>query len=305
MPSRFGFLLTATLLIAPLAGLASQAVAADGYGDFSGRIVFDGDVPKLLPPLSAITAKDTGKLPSCCPITTVGNDSLVVDPKTKGIRHVFVFLKKISKSAIHPDLKKSKAAEIVFDQKACTFIPHSLVVRLDQQVVVKSDDNVAHNTRTNPIFNRGENFTVTANDRVGVKMPKFVAKEPLPMTVECNIHPWMKAVWLVVDHPYAATTNASGEFKIEKLPAGDYTFAIWHERVGYLNKAAIKSGEELIEAGGARATAGKALVKAGETIATAMKVTIKANGKVNVGDIKAPASIFELKPEELAPAEEK
>jgi hypothetical protein len=303
MPSRFGFLLTATLLIVALVGLTSQAAAADGYGDLTGRIVFDGDVPKLLPPSGAITAKENGKIPPCCPINSVANDSLVIDPKTKGIRHVFVFLKKISKSAIHPDLQKSKSAEIVFDQKACTFIPHSMVVRLDQQVLVKSDDNVAHNTRTNPIFNQGENFTVTANDRVGVKMPKFTTKEPLPMTVECNIHPWMKAVWLVIDHPYGATTNANGEFKIEKLPAGDYTFVIWHERVGYLNKAAIKSGEELIEAGGVKVAAGKSLVKAGEAIATAMKVTIKARGKVNLGDIKAPASIFEVKRDELAPAE--
>lgn len=123
------------------------------------------------------------------------------------------------------------------------------------------------------------------------------------MTVECNIHPWMKAVWLVIDHPYGATTNANGEFKIEKLPAGDYEFAVWHERAGYLNKASIKSGEKLIEAGGANATAGKALVKAGEAIAAAMTVTIKADGKVNLGDIKAPALIFEVKADELAPAE--
>ncbi len=43
------FRLTAALLAAVVAGLSSQAVAADGYGDLTGRIVFDGDVPKLLP----------------------------------------------------------------------------------------------------------------------------------------------------------------------------------------------------------------------------------------------------------------
>ena len=262
MPSPFR--LTAAVLIAAFAGLTSQAFAADGYGDLTGRIVFDGDVPKLLPKVK----KDNvaAKLPPCCALKDTPNDSLVVNPENKGVQHVFVYLKTVSSSDIHPELAKSKEAEVVFDQKECVFKPHSLVVRTDQQVVVKSDDNVAHNTRTNPIFNEGVNFTVTPNDRVGVKMPKFVAKEPLPMTVECNIHPWMKAVWLVIDHPYGVTTNADGEFKIEKLPAGDYEFTVWHERVGYIDKA--------------------------------MKATIKADATTALGDVKVPAEKFEVKADE-------
>jgi hypothetical protein len=264
MPSHFR--LTAALLAAVVAGLSSQAIAADGYGDLTGRIVFDGDVPKLLPPAGVIAAKKTGKLPACCAVKDTANDSLVVNAKNKGIQHVFIYLKKISKSAIHPELVKSKNPEVVFDQKACIFKPHAMVVRTDQQVIVKSDDNVPHNTRTNPIFNEGVNFVVTPNDRKGVKMPKFVSKEPLPMTVECNIHPWMKAVWLVIDHPYGAVTDADGKFTIPKLPAGDYTFVVWHERVGYIDKA--------------------------------MKATIKAGAKTDVGDVKAAAARFEIKDEE-------
>lgn len=263
MPSRFSLLLAA--LTAVLASLSSELIAADGYGDLTGRIVFDGDVPKLLPKVK----KDNtaAKLPACCAIKDTPNDSLVVNPENKGIQHVFVYLKKVSKSDIHPDLAKSKEAEVVFDQKECIFKPHSLVVRTDQQVVVKSDDNVAHNTRTNPIFNEGVNFTVSPNDRVGVKMPKFVAKEPLPMTVECNIHPWMKSVWLVIDHPYGVSTNANGEFTIEKLPAGDYEFTVWHERVGYINKA--------------------------------LEASIKDGAKTDLGEIKVAAEKFEIKPEEI------
>ncbi|MGZ0174965.1 MAG: hypothetical protein ACKVHE_36175 [Planctomycetales bacterium] len=290
------FRLTAALLAAVIAGLSSQAIAADGYGDLTGRVLFDGDVPKLLPKVQA--GNPSLKIPACCAIDPIVNDSLVINPKNKGVQHVFFYLKKITKSDIHPDLKKSKAAEIVFDQKACAFKPHTLVVRTDQQVVVKSDDNEPHNTRTNPFLNTPQNFTVTPNDRVGVKMPKFVAREPLPMTVECNIHPWMKAVWLVIDHPYGTVTNANGEFKIENLPAGDYTFTIWHERVGYLDKAAKISGKKLIEAGGADVAAGNALVAAGELIAETMKVTIKARGKVNLGEIKAPAVLFDVKADE-------
>ncbi len=291
------FRLTAALLAAVVVGLSSQAIAADGYGDLTGRIVFDGDVPKLLPKVKK--NDPVAKLPPCCAVKDTVNDTLVVNPKNKGVKHVFVYLKKVSKSAIHPELVKSKNSEVVFDQKECVFKPHAMVVRTDQTVVVKSGDNVPHNTRTNPIFNEGVNFVVTANDRVGVKMPKFVAKEPLPMSVECSIHPWMQAKWLVIDHPYATVTDADGRFTIPKLPAGEYTFVAWHERVGYLDKGTNKRGEELIKAGGAGVAAGKALVAAGEKIKAAMKVTIKAGDEVSVGDVKVPAESFEIKAGEV------
>ncbi len=67
----------------------------------------------------------------------------MVNPENKGIQHIFVFLKsKVKKGDIPAELAKSKEAEVVFDQKGCQFIPHSLIVRTDQQVVVKSADNV-------------------------------------------------------------------------------------------------------------------------------------------------------------------
>ena len=165
------FRLTAALLAAVVAGLSSQVIAADGYGDLTGRIVFDGDVPKLLPKIKK--NEPAAKLPPCCAIKDTANDSLVINPKNKGIQHVFVYLKKVSKSDIHPELAKSKDAEVVFDQKECVFNPHAMVVRTDQQVVVKSGDNVPHNTHTYPIFNAGQNFIVAPNDRKGIKMPQF------------------------------------------------------------------------------------------------------------------------------------
>ena len=69
--------------------------------------------------------------------------------------------------------------------------------------------------------------------------------EGLPTQVECSIHPWMEAYWLVLDHPYAAITTPDGKFRIEKLPAGEHDFVVWQENVGYLErpKVKIKPGE--------------------------------------------------------------
>jgi hypothetical protein len=35
-----------------------------------------------------------------------------------------------------------------------------------------------------------------------------------------------------MDHPYFATTDAQGRFRIEGLPAGEYTLEAWHEEFG-------------------------------------------------------------------------
>jgi len=139
-------------------------------------------------------------------------------------------------SDVHPDLKQSEEQELVFDQKGCRFIPHVMVVRTDQTVLVKSDDPTNHNTHTNPFFNTPENFLIQANNREGVPLT-FRQREPVPVKVTCDLHPWMNAYWLVVDHPYAAVTNEKGEFTIEDLPAGTHKFRVWHERTGWIDRS--------------------------------------------------------------------
>ncbi len=51
---------------------------------------------------------------------------------------------------------------------------------------------------------------------------------------------------LVVDHPFAAVSDELGAFEIGDLPPGKYSFRVWHERSGFLDKqltVEIKPGE--------------------------------------------------------------
>jgi len=57
-----------------------------------------------------------------------------------------------------------------------------------------------------------------------------------PFPVKCDMHTWMSAYWLVLDHPYAAVSDADGRFKIIDLPAGRYDFMVWHERAGLIRR---------------------------------------------------------------------
>ncbi len=216
----------------PRAATAEDQPATDGeYGSITGRFLLDGDIPKL-PPL---VEKGNTKVndPAICAAADVPDDSLVVDSKTKGIANVFVYLPKAEK--VHPHLQESQKKEIVFDQQGCRFTPHALVVRTDQVVRVKSGDNCTHNTKTNPIRNQPVNFALQANDRTGVEV-KNKAPERYPIEVQCNVHNWMTARWLVLDHPYGTVTDEQGKFTIADLPAGEHELIIWHERVGSIEK---------------------------------------------------------------------
>ena len=171
-----------------------------------------------------------------------------VNKDNKGIADIFVFFRK-KPDKIHPDLLKPKEEEVVLDQKGCIFKPHAFVLRTDQQLIVKNDDSIPHNTHGGGIYNPGYNVTIGANDREGVKIEQSKANirpDIVPYLVKCDIHPHMSAFCCVVDHPYAAVTDKDGKFKIEKLPEGTHQIQVWHSRVGWIEKAweiEVKAGE--------------------------------------------------------------
>ena len=233
--------------------LACSAVApaADEWGSIEGQFLLEGDIPDL-PPLvekGNAAAKDA----AVCAADGVPDDSLIVNSENRGIANICLYIRKAPKK-IHPDLLKSAERDVVFDQVGCRFLPHLLIVRTDQVVLVKSGDPINHNTRTAPFANKAENIIIKPEERTGVQitMNQSELNYP-PVKVSCDIHPHMSAYWMVADHPYVAVTDADGKFKIENLPVGEHTFRVWHERPGYINcsefkrdlKVTVKPGETI------------------------------------------------------------
>jgi hypothetical protein len=199
----------------------------------TGRITLKGDIPQLDP---LVKQGDTEvKDAETCAMHNVPNERLVVDPETKGIRDVFVYLRR-KPDQIHPDLEEPAQKELDFDQQECRFIHHALAIRLDQALLLKNSDPIPHNTNIQGGAAGAANPLLPPNaepDKFS-----FSRSRPVPVPVSCNIHSWMKSWILPQDHPYVAVTNEKGEFTIEKLPAGvELEFKVWQETAGYVNSA--------------------------------------------------------------------
>lgn len=213
------------------------------WGGITGRVVLSGEQPALdnLVNAGGANVKDA----AVCAVKSIPDETLVVDPKSKGIANVVVYLRR-KPETIHPSLEKSAAPTVLYDQIGCRFVPHVIVARTDQTVNVVSADAVAHNTRGTPIKNDGFNFLLSPVDRIGVNVP-FKSAESLPTEIRCDIHPWMKGYWMIVDHPYATVTAADGTFSIPLLPPGEHELRVWHEGAGYLDKSlmvTVTAGQE-------------------------------------------------------------
>src|SRR5688572_10672186 len=83
------------------------AVVGEGWGTLKGVFVFAGDPP------SPKTLPTGGKDPQAC--GQIPDESLLVDPQTKGIKNIVIYARKVSR--VHEDAA-APPGEQVFDQKA-------------------------------------------------------------------------------------------------------------------------------------------------------------------------------------------
>jgi hypothetical protein len=225
--------------------LLAQAnpVAAEDWGKaLKGQVIWDGgEVPKPMP----INVQGNMDGPKCLAAAKgkLVYETWVVNPKNKGVRWTFVWLapeEAGAKLPIHPDLQKVPDKPEVMDQPCCMFEPHALGLRQGQELLVKNSANFAHNTRYNghPAKNPGRSVLIPAGQELAIK--ELVA-DRFPVSVKCDLHPWMSAWVRVFDHPYFAVTDADGKFEIKNVPAGRYRLMVWHE-TGFLGGAEGRKG---------------------------------------------------------------
>jgi hypothetical protein len=208
-----------------------SSAADEKWVTIKGQVVFPAD--KKLPKRSALNV--TQDKDHCLSKGDILDESIIVNPKNRGIKNVVVYLRpddttgraQFPKDKIFPDDAKRKPAEVVIDQPCCMFVNRVTVARVGDTIVVKNSAPVAHNFFWDSGNNGAYNITVPKMDKW--KMPAPLAKENPPIQFKCTILGWMTGYVRIFDHPYYAVTDENGKFEIKNAPAGKYRIVYWHE----------------------------------------------------------------------------
>jgi hypothetical protein len=232
-------ILPSAALLATLLLTGSVCCSAEQeWGTLKGQVVYAGEVPKP-PSLVArgpVVAKD------------VADESFLVDPKSKGIANVVIYLP-VRPALVHPDLEKtenesgpeqkeddSKNHEIKIKIKDYRFVSHVAIVRVGSKIRLINADQVAYAIDWPSMQNvQRQMVLVGPKETKGISLNPFNTPEKIPVPVMDHIHNCIRGYWVLLYHPYVAVTDKEGKFEIPDLPYGDHNFKFWQENEGYLS----------------------------------------------------------------------
>ncbi|TWT71140.1 cupredoxin domain-containing protein [Crateriforma conspicua] len=220
-------------LLAAAACLSNVSALRAETGTLRMQLVYGGDPVKPAP-------IDVNKDVQFCGKHGLTNEALIVNPTNKGIKNAVVY---VYTGRGTPDLPETEpaGANHVLANENCRFEPRYIIAQTGDKLTVTNPDPVGHNANLNFLRNDPQNFTIPTGQEKSVDL---VEAEPAPIPVECNIHPWMKAYVVVLEHPFAAVSDEDGMIEIEGLPAGEeLTFRIFHE-AGRIDEVTIDGKSE-------------------------------------------------------------
>ena len=189
-------------------------------GSLHGKVTFRG-----VKPARAMISMDSE---AECQQAHAGHpvyDEPVVVGKDAGLANTFVYIQ----SGLEGKKFEPVQEAVTLDQRGCMFVPRVIAIRAGQTLNLRNSDSVSHNVHPMPKENR------EWNQQQSPQTPDIqhrFARPEIMIPVKCNVHSWMHAYIGVVEHPYFAVTGADGRFAFGNVPPGDYTIAVWHERLG-------------------------------------------------------------------------
>ena len=151
---------------------------------------------------------------------------LIVGPD-RGIRYVIAALVDVPQASIPQVVSEP----LTIDNRGCRFAPHVSVVTVGTVIEATNSDPVLHTTHL-----YGAMETNFALPTAGLRVSR-VAEGVGMVVIKCDVHGWMQSFLRIDPHPFHAVTDATGTFRINNIPPGDYTLEFWHERLGQVHRS--------------------------------------------------------------------
>jgi len=191
-------------------------------GTISGTVKWSGATPRNL---EMPVTKD---LKICDPDgnKTIGLDRLIIG-NDGGVANTIVYLKNVSSGKSFDLPPQSRH----LDQKSCRYVPHILLVPVNDNLTMRSSDTTLHTIHMDG----------AATYNLPFPFPDKSTSRPMPapglVNLRCNGgHVWMNAEMMVVQHPYYSVTDESGRFQFTDVPPGTYQIVAWHEGWNLMGK---------------------------------------------------------------------
>ena len=225
------------------------------WGKIKGRVIYEGTIPaqkEIELDKAGLPANDLTWFKSMGPVL---NQEWVIQPKSKGIQWVYVWLlPEDSKGVIkvHRALKEIPAErkKILVDQEPSGYVPHTVGLQIGQGIVMRNQGPVQHVFNFAGFANAPFNRVMPPGSEVSVDEFKL---ERAALQINCPPHPWER-MWLrTFSHPYFAVTGVDGAFEIPLAPAGKGRLVVWHEQAGFLGGKTGRDGS-IIDVSGAAIT---------------------------------------------------
>lgn len=194
-----------------------QATEPAGSATVSGTVHFEGEAPERTP---LDVNRECMKLRQEAPLS----ENVVVNDNGT-LRWVFLQVTEGLGDREFP----APEEPVVLDQNACMYTPHVFGVQAGQPIEIRNSDPFQHNIHALPEVNRGFNFSQPVQ---GMSQERTFMQPETMVRIKCDVHAWMEAYAGVTSHPFYATSDSTGGYTIENLPAGEYTIEAWHETYG-------------------------------------------------------------------------
>lgn len=234
-----GRMLTASVvgvvLLAGVVGCKSNSAVKQGNGGKAAAVPLD---PATLGTVTG-TVQLSGKPPEpveidmsmdpVCSMTGADNFAEQYVVKNGKLQNVYVYIKSGPPAAMSATSPAS--SPIVMNQVGCKYVPHVIALKRGGSVEFRNSDDTMHNVHTMPTVAGDQPIDVTQGPKGAPQTKQFNEAEVM-LPVRCNNHPWMNAFINVSATPFFAVTDAAGHFSISGLPAGTYTLAAVHEKMG-------------------------------------------------------------------------